>query len=213
MTETVVNIGKAADDVVAMGKVALDFGRVRRITFHPDGQRPETDTDHTVMLALVACSLAERWFAGLNIGRVAQFCVVHDVHEVYADDMPTLRELTTEQRAMKMMLERDAARRLGVEFADLPWLTSMIALYESQSTPEARYVKFVDKVMPKITHLLNGGVTIARQGMTRDELVTRYERQGIELARYAEEFPLVEHLRRTLVLRVLDRIDAQEAVK
>lgn len=43
---------------ISLAKLALRFSRVERATFHEDGVRPETDSDHTVMLGLVACQLA-----------------------------------------------------------------------------------------------------------------------------------------------------------
>lgn len=198
------------DAVVRLGEVALAFGRTPRITYHPDGKTLESDTDHTVMLGLLACSLAQRWYPGLRVGLIAQHTLVHDVHEVYATDTPTLWALDAAAVAAKRARETAAAVRLLAEFDDdLPWLPWAIVAYENLDTPEARFVKFLDKLMPKITHLLNGAVTVARQGMTRDQLVARYELQGRELAGYAAEFPEVEQLRRALVDRVVAHLDAR----
>ena len=60
----------------AIAQLALRFARVERVTRHEDGVRPETDTDHSIMLALVACDLAPE---GLSRPRVAEFSVVHDL--------------------------------------------------------------------------------------------------------------------------------------
>ena len=35
------------DRALVLARIALAFGRVERATFHEDGVRPETDTDHT----------------------------------------------------------------------------------------------------------------------------------------------------------------------
>ncbi len=48
------------DAVVDLGRMALAFGRIDRITFYEDGGTPESDSDHTVMLGLVACAFAAR---------------------------------------------------------------------------------------------------------------------------------------------------------
>ena len=58
---------------------ALALGRVNRATAHEDGVRPETDTDHTVMLALVAPELAYQVGGVFQIYRVGAFAVVHDL--------------------------------------------------------------------------------------------------------------------------------------
>jgi putative hydrolase of HD superfamily len=190
--------------VVRLGRLALAFGRVNRITYHSDGVTPESDTDHTVMLGLLACSLAAKWFPGLNVGRVAQYALVHDLVEVCAGDTNTLRALDATGRADKHAREQAATARLAGEFnGDLPWLPWTITAYEDLATPEARFVKMLDKLMPKITHILNDAKTIREQGMSRAELVARYEAQGRELERYADQFPEVEELRLALVAEVL----------
>jgi putative hydrolase of HD superfamily len=204
--------GATVNAVVRLGELSLAFGRVPRITFHPDGKRSESDTDHTVMLVLTACSLARKWYPHLDVGLIAQFGSIHDVHEVYAGDTPTLVELTEAERAAKKAREREAQIRIDVEFRqELPWLPATIADYEAGVDPEARLVRYVDKFLPKITHLLNGAATIAEQGMTRDELAARYESQARELARYAAEFPEVALLRQALIDRLLEQMDRRHA--
>lgn len=142
---------------VLIACLSLQFGRVERVTRHEDGVRPETDTDHTVMLALLACDLVQVLGLDLDIGLVAQFALVHDFREVYAGDAQTLT-ITPEARAAKEAREAEAGERLRTEFGDGSWLVSMMDRYELQSTPEARFVRVLDKITPKLTHLLNGCV-------------------------------------------------------
>src|SRR5258708_38319817 len=82
-----------ADAVIELGALALAFGRIdRRACYHPDQVTPESDTDHTVMLAWVALSLAALLYpAELDTGLVAQCAVGHDSVEVFAGDTPTCR--------------------------------------------------------------------------------------------------------------------------
>ncbi|SMC98980.1 HD domain-containing protein [Kibdelosporangium aridum] len=192
--------------VVQLGVLALAFGRVNRITFHEDGVTPESDTDHTVMLGLVACSFAARHLPHLDLGLIAQLALVHDVVEVYAGDTPTLR-ITTEQQTSKQEREHVALERIRAEFSRLPWLSTVIDLYENRSTPEARYVKAMDKLLPKITHIANGGRTLRDQGFTMRELIGRYERQLRELQDYAADFPPLLELRAELVSWVYNAVD------
>lgn len=189
------------DTVVALGCLALDFGRVDRITYHQDGVTLESDTDHTVMLGLVACALASSY--GLGVGLVAEYALVHDLVEVYAGDTPTLHALGVDAKQAKAERERAAYVRIEAEFAGLPWLAGRIAEYEDLATPEARFVKALDKFMPKITHIANGGATLREQGMSRDELVARYDMQGEEIAGYASDFPGLLELRAAMVERVV----------
>ncbi len=45
-----------ADSMVGLARLSLTFGQDNRITYHPDGKTPESDTDHTVMLGIIACT-------------------------------------------------------------------------------------------------------------------------------------------------------------
>ena len=152
------------DQIISLGRLCLQLGRVNRATYHEDGKRPETDTDHTVMLGIVACSVAQVVAPHLDLGLVSQFAQVHDFVEVYAGDTVTLGGHAAEDKAAR---ERAALERIRADFGALPWLPQMIERYESLADPEARFVKVLDKVMPGITHLLNGGVTIRELGLQR----------------------------------------------
>jgi putative hydrolase of HD superfamily len=195
-------MSKTLDAVVRLGQVALAFGRVNRITFHEDGITPESDTDHTVMLGLIACALAQQWFPQLDRGLIAQLALIHDLVEVYAGDTPTLT-LDAATAASKERREQAAARRLDREFGGcLPWVPTMICQYEQRTSPEARFVKAVDKLLPKITHILNGGATLTRQGITSTELADSWTRQARAVAGYAGDFPPLLALLEELVSTV-----------
>ena len=194
--------------VIDLGALALRLSRVERITFHPNGRRPETDSDHSVMLGLIAPAFAARFFPKLNPNRVAALALVHDLPEAYAGDTPTLK-ITPAQLAAKRMKEGLATDRIVEEFGDaFPWLTQTLVDYEAQVEPEARFVKALDKLLPKVTHVLNNGATFdtVHGDMTRDDLVRRYARQIAELEAYASDFPELFELRAHLVGMVLDRI-------
>ena len=189
--------------VINLGEMSLAFGRVDRVTYHPDGKTLESDTDHTVMLGLVACAFASRYLPELNVGLIAQFALVHDLVEVYAGDTSTLR---IDDAGRKAKAEREAAaqHRIEQEFSRrLPWLPWIIESYEARTLAEARYVKALDKLLPKITHILNDCVTIHEQGMRLGALKLRYANQLAELEGYASDFPPLFELREDLVALVL----------
>ncbi len=152
----------AFESVLSIAAVVLKFGRVERVTRHEDGKRPETDTDHTVMLAVTACALADRFEPGLQTGLIAQLAIVHDLVEAYAGDTNTAAGLNAEEKAAKEERELMAFKKIHEVFAGtFPWITEMIEKYESLDTQEARLVKCVDKIMPKATHILNNGAALA----------------------------------------------------
>jgi putative hydrolase of HD superfamily len=202
---------KVTDDVIRLGRLALRFGRTMRVTYHEDGERQESDTDHTVMLCLIACAFAARFFPKLDLGKVAQFAIVHDLVEAYARDTNTLRALNPEQKAAKGRREWEAWLFIKNTLPGLPWVANTIAEYEEQKAPEARYVRAVDKLLPKITHLLNDGAVLDEHDMGTTELTERYEEiQLPEMLSYAGEFLDLFVLRKDLVDRVLSMLGRKE---
>ncbi len=155
--------------IIDLGKLSLTFGGVNRVTCHLDGVTPESDTDHTVMLGLVACAFAERFAPTLDRGMIAQFALVHDLVEVYAGDMATGFIMSDTDHTGKKEREDAALARIREEFdTELPWIGETIERYESLDTPEARFIKVIDKALPKITNILNGGAAFKKQGHTKE---------------------------------------------
>lgn len=198
-----------AQAVVRLGALSLRFGRVDRITRHEDGIHPESDTDHTVMLGLVACAFAAKYLT-LDVGLVAQYALVHDLVEAYVGDTPTLRLPTPEQRQAKADREAGAMLTMAEDFGmALPWVARTVARYERQDSPEAGYVRAMDKMLPKITHALNGGATILAQQMDQEELLARWAHQREELLTYPGASvwaPDLFDLRQELLALVLERM-------
>lgn len=196
-----------AGNVSDLGLFALMFANVPRVTYHPDGERHETDGEHTVMLGLVACALADR-VGGLNVGLVAKYALVHDLPEAYAGDTSTIRLPTAAAKLAKREAEDKARQEIAARFRSLPWVSDTLDSYEAQATAEARFVKFIDKLLPKILHAENGGATPIAQGMTPTELDERYAHQYMEIAAYASEWPDLLDLYRVLVSREIDAFKA-----
>lgn len=166
-------------------QLALAFSRVERVTRHEDGLRPETDSDHTFMLGIIAIELAPAW---LNKGLVTQFALVHDFPEVYANDVQTLK-ITPEERAAKEAREEAALHQLGVELGPESHLAVLLRTYEAQRLPEARFIKLLDKVLPKLTHGLNGAVAARQLVGSLQEFQELHWAQYEKLAKAYPEFP------------------------
>ena len=203
MTDTTTT--ELADALIELGHHALTFGTISRTAvYHVDRTTPESDTDHTVMLGWTACALAARCFPALNLGLIAQFALVHDAPEIYAGDTPTLR-INATGRIAKARREAAALHRFDIEFSDrLPWFPQVIAEYEQQVLPEARFVRGVDKVMPKIVHMLDDATGLVEQRMYRTELAAVFEAQRVDMMRYVAEFAELMDVRAELVSRVIN---------
>ena len=187
------------DLATRLGRLALDFGRVDRATFHEDGIKPESDTTHTVMLSLLACEFAtyinsevgrdwrrfvlKRQFekVRLDVGRIAQLVLVHDLVEARWGDVNSFA-IPPEAKAAKDAAEAKALAGLRIEFADAPWMLACIEEYEARTTPEAKLIHYLDKCTPKITHAANGCAALKGMGVTREEVIAVHTEQGMRLA-------------------------------
>lgn len=199
--------------VLELGELAMAFGRIdRTCVAHPDGT-PESDSDHTVMLAWVAPALAEvindrAGYERYPLGKVTQFAVVHDAAEVHAGDTPTLK-ISPSELAAKEKRESEASWKLWQQFyTRLPWFARMCRAYELQKDSVARFVRSVDKIMPKIVHVLNAGEDLFRSKTTEQEFRELYKRQRDQIVSWCPE-PLLLQVYDELCGEVLRHYDGE----
>jgi putative hydrolase of HD superfamily len=199
-----------AQGLVDIGKLVLQFAKVNRVTLHEDGVRPESDTDHTVMLSVCACALAQKLYPDLDLGKVAQFAIIHDLVEAYAMDTDSFG-LTREAREKKEEREGYALARIEEEFGHIfPWISDAIHAYEALDTKEARFVKTLDKIMPKITHILNGGRVFKQRQESLEMMKNHFDTQRTVCENeYATDMPELITLLKEMTDEVL-KVRVQE---
>lgn len=163
---------EVVDKTIELAALMLAFGRTLRATHHEDGERRETDSDHTVMLGVMACAYADVFAPQLDKGKVAQYALVHDLVEVYAGDTVTFGKLDGSGDKEKEEREAQALERIRNEFGSVyPWIAATIEEYERLESAEARFVKVMDKVTPKLVHILNKGATV--RSLNHDSKTTK----------------------------------------
>lgn len=204
-------IPELADAAGRVAELALAFGRIdRACATHPDGT-PESDSDHTVMLAWLAPALVPVVAPWLDAGLVAQFAPVHDAVEVFAGDTPTLR-IDAAGRKAKAAREEQARQRWHAELdGTLGWLPAMISRYEAQQEPEARFTRAVDKCCPTLVHLACGCADLRAHGFSAAELKGIFARDRPMIAAYAGDFPRLLELWDELAARVVAVLEDLEA--
>jgi 5'-deoxynucleotidase YfbR-like HD superfamily hydrolase len=198
-----------ASDVVVeksfdLAKFLLAFGRIDRVAKHEDGTTWESDTDHTVMLGVMACAFAKEYAPHLDTGKIAEFALVHDLVEVYAGDTMSFRIASQQDKDEKAAREHAAAERIREEFGPVfPWLPDTIGKYEKLDTQEACFVKFFDKILPKMTHILNGGTVVRDLGHTEESTRAFHKDQIASItAGYGKGHKEVEALYRAIAERM-----------
>ena len=95
-------------------------------------ESPESVAAHSWGMAVLALKLCPE---GLNLEHVLKLCLVHDLPEVIVGDLTPQDDVST-----KSADERAAMEQLAPE-----WV-SLFDEYENQTTPEAVFVKSLDKL-------------------------------------------------------------------
>lgn len=137
-----------------------------------DGSRRENSAEHSWHVCLFALILAEHAGPGVNVDRVLQMLLIHDIVEVDAGDNPIHG---TVNKAEVETLEQAAADRL---FGLLPTaqgmgLRHLWEEFEAAQSPDARFAKAIDRVQVPILNLANGGGTWLDYRVTLPQLVER----------------------------------------
>jgi putative hydrolases of HD superfamily len=127
--------------------------------------RRENDAEHSWHLALMAVVLAEYADEPVNLARVIQLVVVHDMVEIYAGDTFLYDE---QMAASQVERENAAADRL---FSLLPGdqaatVREMWDEFEARQTPEARFAKALDRFEPMMLNWMARGGTWQAPGVT-----------------------------------------------
>jgi putative hydrolase of HD superfamily len=106
-------------------------------------ERCESVAEHSFGVALLALFLAEAAFPDLDTYKVMRMALLHDFGEIYAGDITPADGV---RREKKRELEQQAVQRV---LGKLPDGAAYIALweeYERGDTPEARFVRQIDRL-------------------------------------------------------------------
>jgi len=205
------------DESVRLAQLALAFGRVNRVTRHEDGVTLESDSTHTVMLSLLACSVASahnarQYEAGhlpppasdalfFDVGRVAQLALVHDLPEALCGDTNTFG-ISLEALEAKRAREDAAFDQIMVAHIEHnEWFCDAMLEYQQMDSMEAQLVHYLDKLCPRLTHALNAGAVISDWGVSADALEEKCLAQD---RRLRKEHPLIVPIVKQLYLQATE---------
>lgn len=134
-------------------------------------RRLENDAEHSWNVAFLACSLAPEIDKSLDVGKIAQYGLVHDLVEVFAGDTSPWH--ATHVRSSKTAREAQSLARIAKQYARFPWIARTIHEYEQRTTKEARFVWAVDKLLPLWMRYLDQGRSYKDMGITKKLFDTR----------------------------------------
>jgi putative hydrolase of HD superfamily len=153
----------------------LELDRLKAVTraTRPLGlDRYENSAEHSWQIAMLAVSLAPYAAGPVDLDRVVRLLLVHDIGEIDTGDTIVYAEHGWEARKDA---ERAAAQRI---FGLLPPelgepLLGLWQEFEDGATPEARFAHAVDRAMPALLNLANGGQSWKENGITHARVVAR----------------------------------------
>jgi len=153
----------------------LELDKLKSVTrkTKPVGlDRYENSAEHSWQIALMAASLERYAAAPVNIHRVIELLLVHDIGEIDTGDTIVYAEGGWEQRK--------AAERAAVEriFGLLPAAQRdhFLALwqeFDDEQTAEARFAHAADRAMPVLLNLANQGQSWRENGISHARVVGR----------------------------------------
>jgi putative hydrolase of HD superfamily len=134
-----------------------------------DRSRRETDAEHSWHIAMMAVVLAEYAPEPVDVKRVVEMLLVHDLVEIDAGDAFVY---DTAARAAQEEREHAAARRI---FGLLPpdqdaGLRALWQEFEEKRSPEALFAHAVDRLQPILHNAMTEGGTWVEHGVTADKV-------------------------------------------
>lgn len=138
-----------------------------------DKSRKENSAEHSWHLAMYALVLSEYANGPVNVYRVIQMLLLHDIVEVDVGDFPIHGSVCAELQAEQE--SKAAARLFGIlplsqrnKFLDL-WQE-----FERAETGDARFAKALDRFQPLLINIFTGGGTWTENGVSFEQVISRY---------------------------------------
>lgn len=131
--------------------------------------RYENAAEHSWQVSLLALLLAEHSAKPINIARVVEMLLVHDIPEIDAGDQ-IVYEHQNEKRHEE---EKKAAERI---FGLLPepqssWCLGRWQEYEARQSDEAKFAYAIDRLMPVLQNLNNAGQSWTENQVPLDSIL------------------------------------------
>lgn len=152
---------------------AIELEKLKAVTrkTKPVGlDRYENSAEHSWHVCLLALALADRAAREVDVDRVIELLLVHDVPEIDAGD----HYVYASTRGEHVASERRAAARLFGLLPE-PQATRFLERWEEFTTgesAEATFARAVDRLLPVLQNLANGGQSWRENGVTLEQVLS-----------------------------------------
>lgn len=172
------------DRLADLQQLIADFGKVRRATPFANTNDAETDVEHSFGLAITCWYLHPHIASDLDIGKILEYALAHDIVEIHAGDTYIF---DSENMKTKEQRERNAVVKLRQDWPDFGQLVDRTEEYMARANEEAKFVKAVDKLLPIIMIELGNPKTWWRSHEVTLEIVKNNKR-SIEVSDYMKPY-------------------------
>ncbi|PID31632.1 hypothetical protein CR983_00025 [Candidatus Saccharibacteria bacterium] len=128
----------------------------------------ENNAEHSWSLAMLASMLAPLIDAKLDVAKMCQLAIVHDLPEIHAGDVSAM-DKQAYSSADKQRRELRAAQKIVDDFPKLECLAAMFDDYKHLRSDEACFVYALDKLLPIIYDYLDQGEYLRQLGFSREQ--------------------------------------------
>ncbi|MFC0179672.1 HD domain-containing protein [Thorsellia kenyensis] len=134
--------------------------------------RHENSAEHSWQLAIGLLTLKPFLPAHLDFFRMVKMALLHDIVEIDAGDVIAFDLAAREANAEN---EKKAAHRIfGILSTPLKEeFMSLWEEYEDSLTPESKYAQVIDRIMPMMLNLHNGGQSWVDNGIAYEQVIQR----------------------------------------
>lgn len=134
--------------------------------------RYENTAEHSWQIALFALSLAQALSLKLDLYRVVTMLLVHDIGEIDAGDKFVFAQDGWEERKLAEL--RAVERIFGLASSHVgEFLLALWKEFDAGETSEARFAKAIDRSMPVLLNLSNGGGSWLENGVAYERVIGR----------------------------------------
>jgi 5'-deoxynucleotidase YfbR-like HD superfamily hydrolase len=162
-------------DVASVVQFVLEIEKLKSVLrkVRPVGEdRYENTAEHSWQIALFGLSLAKVLSVSVDVNRVVCMLLVHDIGEIDAGDKFVFAESGWEER--KIAECRAVERIFGIApFETTEFLLGLWKEFDAGESTEARFAKAIDRSMPVLLNLKNGGGSWLENAVTYERVVGR----------------------------------------
>ena len=161
---------------------------VYRKSFLSDGSRHENSAEHSWHLTMTIMMLHKEIKENIDLMKVLKMSLVHDVCEIGAGDISVFDK----GRDQIQSSEKDYLIQFGERFPGSfsRELLSLWEEYEEQESPESRWVKVFDRLLPFCMNLATQGRSWKEQNVKKHQVLAIHEpikKQAPEMYKWVQK--------------------------